>query len=445
MRRALATLFATTAAITLVVTPIAADALPLQTLSVVTSVGTDISYPQCGTDPATSAFTIVGVNDGLPNAKNPCLAEQLAWASLQGQAELYVNTANPGVHLATWWPRDGRTQHGSSTVRTPYGTCAHTITRACAYVYGYSMARDDLTRWDIGDASSYRWWLDVETGGPTGNTWVGSAAVNRADLEGMVAAFRAAGAAVGIYSTHQQFAEVAGAVPATSHLAGLQTWLSASETPAGARAQCATKPLTPGGRVVLAQYTPLGSLDQDIRCPALATSKPTIAGVAAPRHRLTAHAGIWTAGTVLTYRWRRSGHDIAGATQSTYTPSSHDLHHAVTVRVTGRLIGYSLTSRTSATVTVGTALSRTPTPTVSGSASVGHELTAHPGVWRPVHVTLRYQWRRNGVAIAGATHQHHTVTAADAGTTLTVSVRASKHGSATVTRTSSGRLIATTG
>src|ERR1039457_2468788 len=43
--------------------------------------GNDVSYPQCGvTLPSQQAFGIVGVNEGLANTTNPCLADEKAWA-----------------------------------------------------------------------------------------------------------------------------------------------------------------------------------------------------------------------------------------------------------------------------------------------------------------------------------------------------------------------------
>src|SRR4051794_22516535 len=69
--------------------------------------GNDISWPQCGrTLPTGQAFGIVGVNNGLANTTNPCLATELSWAgnskgtTLQPKTALYVNTANPGQPAA---------------------------------------------------------------------------------------------------------------------------------------------------------------------------------------------------------------------------------------------------------------------------------------------------------------------------------------------------------
>src|SRR5258708_3621786 len=78
------------------------------------TVGHDISYPQCGkTFPSKPAFGIVGVNGGLANDLNPCLGptsaypsykqSELYWAvsaatgsTTQPKASLYLNTADPG-------------------------------------------------------------------------------------------------------------------------------------------------------------------------------------------------------------------------------------------------------------------------------------------------------------------------------------------------------------
>ncbi|MCU1569384.1 MAG: hypothetical protein JWR33_125, partial [Naasia sp.] len=54
--------------------PIAAD----QSSS---TLGIDVSWPQCGTKlPQGQAFAVVGVTGGLANDTNPCLSSQLAWA-----------------------------------------------------------------------------------------------------------------------------------------------------------------------------------------------------------------------------------------------------------------------------------------------------------------------------------------------------------------------------
>lgn len=77
------------------------------------------------------------------------------------------------------------------------------------------------------------------------------------------------------------------------------------------------------------------------------------------------------------------------------------------------------------------------TPTISGTAKVGQQLTALPGTWTPSTVTFTYQWLRSGVAIAGATASTYTAVAGDAGAALSVSVTGSAPGYNSATGTAS--------
>ncbi|MFY0406649.1 carboxypeptidase regulatory-like domain-containing protein [Solicola sp. PLA-1-18] len=70
-------------------------------------------------------------------------------------------------------------------------------------------------------------------------------------------------------------------------------------------------------------------------------------------------------------------------------------------------------------------------PTYAGPAVVGFTLTAAPGAWQGLDLSLSYQWLRNGVAIPGATAKTYTPTSADTGKTLTVRVLASAPGAVT--------------
>jgi hypothetical protein len=250
----------------------AAGAQPARTTS-----GYDVSYPQCGSSlPSGQAFGVVGVNGGKATTANPCLGTQLAWAArspgttTQAAVQLYVNTADPGqvIDQVTTWPRT------SDPAVDPYGTCDGTNTAACSWEYGYERARDDVTTIFPSaspapadpDPAHYVWWLDVETG----NTWeTGSAAAladNRADLEGMVAYLtRVAGGRSGIYSTNAQWSAIAGTVPSSSPLSGLDSWMAGARTAQGATSNCTNPPLGPGGAVVLSQYVS-GGLDHDLPC-----------------------------------------------------------------------------------------------------------------------------------------------------------------------------------
>lgn len=227
--------------------------------------GNDISWPQCGkTYPKGQAFGIVGVNNGLANNTNPCFASQLTWAQNsvggtgQDKVALYVNTANPGLQSASW-PTSN--DYGGATVSNPYGICDHSDSSACAYMYGYAKAYDDVALRGVSSPASYRWWLDVETI----NSWETNTVANAADLEGMTAYFTSIGARVGIYSTSYQWNKIAGAVNSGSNLNNLKSWIPGAGSQSGAQANCKLAPLTTGSSVTLTQFV-ASNLDYDFSC-----------------------------------------------------------------------------------------------------------------------------------------------------------------------------------
>ncbi len=240
--------------------------------------GNDISWPQCGSRlPSGQAFGIVGINNGLANTTNTCLAAELTWAatstgkSAQPKVQVYVNTANPGGLNAASWPISNIDPSGFDTttnMTNPYGVCDYSNSAACAWQYGWNRANEDVTQRlasvTTNLASGYIWWLDVETG----NTWdatTGGVARNAADLEGMTAYLQGAGATVGLYSTASQWQSIAGTVASGSKLAGLINWLPGARTSSGAKSNCSLTPLTTGGKVTITQYVS-NQLDYDYSC-----------------------------------------------------------------------------------------------------------------------------------------------------------------------------------
>jgi hypothetical protein len=232
------------------------------------SVGSDVSYPQCGKPlPTGQAFGIVGVNNGLAGTTNPCLLTELSWAqnpaghAAQPAAQLYVNTGNPGDVLAQYQVKDWPT---ASVDADPYGQCSGTFTNntACAWEYGYERAKSDATIPGIASPATFKWWLDVETY----NSWTSDPAKNTAALEGMTYYFsRVLGAPVGIYSTALQWGSITGgAIGLFSNLGGLDTWLAGASSQNMAKSYCNLAPLTLGGRVTLTQYTT--NFDYDVSC-----------------------------------------------------------------------------------------------------------------------------------------------------------------------------------
>ena len=241
-----------------------------------TPLGIDVSWPQCGKRlPKTQAFGIVGVNGGLATTTNPCLKDQLSWASqsvggtLQDKIQLYVNTANPGGLDTASWPT-------SNTPENPYGTCNGSDSIACAWQYGWNRALEDArdrfqpaaTQAGTNTSpSAYIWWLDVETI----NTWKApissfNTQSNVAVLEGMTALFQSLGGRVGLYSTAYQWGQIVGSsVPTASNLNGLKNWRPGGANLKTAKQACSATPLTTNGAVVLTQFVSK-NLDYDYSC-----------------------------------------------------------------------------------------------------------------------------------------------------------------------------------
>jgi len=293
--------------------------------------GNDISYPQCGTAfPGGTNFGLVGVDDGIANKENPCLGpdgggaatSELYWGSrLAGGANqpsvaLYVNTADPGNTYngkpIADWPKPGSTV---PNLTDPYGQCTADSANsslganstACAWVYGADMASLDASSGApltgtatssfltsassalqaqnatvSGQASSYRWWLDVETQ----NTWQSSTAdsgtglaMNAAVLEGMLQYLKSLGVTtVGIYASSSTWQTITGgqsvieanwtAPPnnnaAPSPLSGVPDWVPGARQQSGAISNCSLASFTDGS-IALTQWVQ-GSLDYDEAC-----------------------------------------------------------------------------------------------------------------------------------------------------------------------------------
>ena len=243
--------------------------------AVLTTIGYDISYPQCGSAlPSGQAFGVVGVNGGLANDANGCFGGELSWAlaspglrsPAQPAASLYINTADPGpTRGVTDWPRSGS---------AAYGRCRGGWTQACAYIYGRSRATYSYGLVSATNSAVARhapWWLDVETS----SSWATSgrpnhAALNRAAIRGFIAGLRSSGATAptGIYSFTRQWSEITGLSAATTGAAfggsSPRDWVGGNGSQASAEKACASRGFT-GARPTLAQYRS-GGFDADLRC-----------------------------------------------------------------------------------------------------------------------------------------------------------------------------------
>ncbi len=186
------------------------------------------------------------------------------------------------------------------------------------------------------------------------------------------------------------------------------------------------------GTPFLSYVFPNACLDLQVLKPV-----PTVTGSGAALSVLTAVPGTWDDGTTLTYTWYADGVEIVGATSGTYTPTLAQIGAQITVKVTSTKEGYVTESATSSPVGPISAAVMTlkPVPTITGSGTVGQELTANPGTW-DADVVLTYKWFVNGVEIAGATMATFTPTKSQVGGTISVQVTGTKAGYVTESKTS---------
>jgi hypothetical protein len=169
------------------------------------------------------------------------------------------------------------------------------------------------------------------------------------------------------------------------------------------------------------------------------TAAPTISGTPKVGSTLTASNGTWSnSPTTYTYQWRRcatdgnSCGDIVGATSKTYTLTSSDLYHTIRVAVTAVNTDGKATATSDATDVISSASGPTNTvkPSVSGSATVGGELTVSNGTWTPTPTGYIYQWQRcstsgsSCVNVVGATGRTYGVRSADVGNKMRALVTA---------------------
>jgi hypothetical protein len=239
------------------------------------TVGADVSWPQCdgsslAGEPSGASFGIVGVNDGLPGTKNPCLSAELSWEgrlAYNSPVQVHVNTADPGNEVDGTIIPDWPTKNPSG-VTNPYGACKDVKlkgtkvganSRACAWAYGYAKAKQDVG-W-VPTPRSDQWWLDVEID----NTWMtgSNLPMNQAVLDGMVAVLRAH--LVGLYSTSYQWGQIVGSsLAAHSHaLKRLPQWIPSGASSA-TTSDCSSLPTFTTGAVEYVQYTT--SYDYDLAC-----------------------------------------------------------------------------------------------------------------------------------------------------------------------------------
>lgn len=147
----------------------------------------------------------------------------------------------------------------------------------------------------------------------------------------------------------------------------------------------------------------------------------------------------WTDAFIIDLQWKRNGVAIAGATSWGYLLTSADVGARITLTATVMQDGKAVRTKTSAAsgTVAPLALVNDKRPRVDGNAFPGHTLKVNPGQWskgtagyetQPTPSSYAYQWKRDGVAIKGATKPVYKVTTADLGKAITVTVTAKKAG-----------------
>ena len=202
----------------------------------------DVSWPNCNHEPSTNFREgIIGVTGGLDFRPNHCLAGETTWFE---HYALYMNTGYPGV------------AYGKKYMSSPRH-CVISNKQCLGYNYGYAAAEYGIHYAAKSGTYSDLWWLDVETD----NSWTTNQSVNRAVLEGAVAAITRNSflAEVGIYSTPNQWQQITG-----GWHSDLPAWLGTGLSSArGAASECHIHAFT-GGSIWLSQYTT--NIDANVAC-----------------------------------------------------------------------------------------------------------------------------------------------------------------------------------
>jgi hypothetical protein len=192
----------------------------------------------------------------------------------------------------------------------------------------------------------------------------------------------------------------------------------------------------------LAGYIPIVyvvSTPKAVTPGSLTISKPSLTGTARVGNLLTLQQVEATpSGAEVFVQWFRGTAAIVDATGWTYTLVAADRGQSISAKVTAALDGYldtTVTSTKTALVGFGTLSTKGSIALSATTGKVGATLTANPADWDS-GATMKYQWRRNGVVIAGATAKSYKLVAADRGRRITATVIVSKPGFMSVTKTS---------
>jgi hypothetical protein len=169
----------------------------------------------------------------------------------------------------------------------------------------------------------------------------------------------------------------------------------------------------------------------------MATTPPTVSGVAAVGRTLSLANGVWnTAVSSFAHQWLRCAADgsgctpITGATNATYGIVEPDAGHRLEVRVSATNAAGTVNALSNQTAVVVAKPAVTQAPRITGKAKAGRRLKASPGVWTGLPTSFGYRWLRCNVrgrncrTIRRATHATYVLRGVDVGHRLRVRVTA---------------------
>ncbi|WP_405951435.1 hypothetical protein OG588_39560 [Streptomyces prunicolor] len=159
------------------------------------------------------------------------------------------------------------------------------------------------------------------------------------------------------------------------------------------------------------------------------TSKAKLSGTVRTGSTVTCNAAWTGTGAKVAWSWLRDGKVISGATGRTRALTVSDYKHKLSCRATvTNSAGSTPSTSTAVTVAAGAALKVTKAVAITGTAKVGHRLTAAHGTWSPTATSYTYVWKRDGKTISGATKSTYVLVKADKGHKITVKVTAKRSG-----------------
>lgn len=187
------------------------------------------------------------------------------------------------------------------------------------------------------------------------------------------------------------------------------------------RITCAVTATTAGGPVTVTTGPTI-----DVKIAAPTGDQPLVSGTLRVGQLLTCTSGTWTNGAVLGFVWMRNGQLIPGATASSYQLVDADEGTQISCQIAGTNDGGTTIRTSPSTSAIAQELIapfNTVLPTLSGVPQVNQTLTCTSGAWggKPQPVAA-FQWLRAGVEVQGVTSSTYTLSAADAGQSISCKV-----------------------